>query len=1144
MDNRINKILYLEEAPNQDRRILELLHNKGIRPILDVVSSQESFRSAILLHPDLILVSDSHSVLSPDSVLDIMRAERVEVPVIILAENPTVEAAVEFIKKGFSDLLHKDNLEKLPGVLRKISAEIKKKVDGQREVSRKDQLFIRSMYNNMFQLNPLPNWIFDQDSLRILDVNQAAIEHYGYSRKEFLRMSILDLRPKEEVPFLVKFLERTKKIEAIRFHGKFTHLKKDQTRITVDVYVSSMVHKNVDCRLVVCIDVTEKEDALRELEEKRARLLTAQRIAGLGHWELDIRTQTYRISEEMYILWGRERKDSDNDSAAFRRAIHPEDRKKFYDAQEASVIGEKEHDLEYRIVLPDQSIKWVHERGRVLKEEEGKAVIMERTVQDITDRKLFLEQLMLSETRHRGIVNSQTNYVTRTDLKGAYTYVNNKFVEDFGWLYRDNEALGNNSLTSVKEHHHQRLLEVVTRCITFPNQVFQVEIDKPFRNGSVRTTLWEFICLLDANEEPFEIQCVGIDISARVKAQQALVASNARYELVSEATSDAIWDYDLSTGSLFWGKAYSSLFGYQPEPLSPLKKSWESHIHPEDLNRVSTSFCAAIEGNSEKWREEYRYRKFNGDYAYVTDRGYIIRDANKKALRMVGAMQDVTEKKKLEYLLEKANSLSRIGSFEMDLVNEKIFWSSMTKEIHEVPFDFVPKFRSILTFYKKSSRKKILYAFREAVEKKEARDLDLQIITANGKELWVRVIVQPEFFKDQCVRLNGSFQDIDKFKKVELDLLEAYEEKDTILESIEDAFFTVNHNWTVSYWNRQAEKLLDCKKERILNNNLWEVFPELVNTSFHQNHLAAQKGKSKRHFEAHFERTDKWYDVTAYPSQNNLSVYFKDITERKRSETKLLELNKSLQEYTEELVAAYKGLEQFSFIVSHNLRAPVANILGLADLLSQEDYPAEIKENLQKELLNNVTRLDDVITDLNSILQVKKEKSERKEPVDLQDIIQSIKESISAVIEREQAEISVDLEGIREIFTVRSYLYSILYNLISNSIKYRRPEVSPKIRIEASIQEESLLLSVSDNGLGIDLLKKKDQVFSLYKRFHDHVQGKGMGLFMVKTQVEMLGGKISISSEINKGTSFYIEFKNINLELELADDETTGFHNS
>lgn len=259
------------------------------------------------------------------------------------------------------------------------------------------------------------------------------------------------------------------------------------------------------------------------------------------------------------------------------------------------------------------------------------------------------------------------------------------------------------------------------------------------------------------------------------------------------------------------------------------------------------------------------------------------------------------------------------------------------------------------------------------------------------------------------------------------------------------------------------------------------------------------------------------------------SMIIRDITERKIAQNKLLELNKSLKANTLELVRAIKGLEQFSYIISHNLRAPVANIMGLANLLNEKGYSKDIRKNLRKEIKSNASRMDLVIKDLNQVLQVKQDFTEIKQSIDLNEVVESIKISLHDLIKKENISIITNFREIDQIKSIRSFIHSIFYNLIFNSIKFRQPGVDAVISITSKEENGMVCFIFEDNGLGMDLVKKKDEIFGLYKRFHFHVEGKGMGLFMVKTQVEMLGGKISLASKVDHGSTFTIQFKNQNL---------------
>jgi PAS domain S-box-containing protein len=365
-------------------------------------------------------------------------------------------------------------------------------------------------------------------------------------------------------------------------------------------------------------------------------------------------------------------------------------------------------------------------------------------------------------------------------------------------------------------------------------------------------------------------------------------------------------------------------------------------------------------------------------------------------------------------------------------------------------------------------------------------------------------------------------RDISARKEAEVEALRAYEEKNVILESIGDAFFAVDESWVVTYWNKESEKLLEFSRKHVIGKKLSQVFEETDNTLFFSFYRNALEKNTSQQFEAFYEKTNSWFDVTAYPSANGLSVYLKDVTQRKLSDIRLIELNKELQNYTKELVISNTELEQFSYIISHNLRAPVANIMGIALELNDEAHGLETKMMLNNALMSSVTLLNNVILDLNTILRVKKEIDVKKELVNLSGLIDDIQLSIQNLIETEQVQVITDFVLVNEFLALKSYIYSIFFNLIANSIKYRQAHKSPVIEIKSYMKDDHLVITFKDNGIGIDMTKKKDQVFGLYKRFHQHVEGKGMGLFMVKTQVETMKGTITIKSNVNEGTEFTI----------------------
>jgi signal transduction histidine kinase len=230
-----------------------------------------------------------------------------------------------------------------------------------------------------------------------------------------------------------------------------------------------------------------------------------------------------------------------------------------------------------------------------------------------------------------------------------------------------------------------------------------------------------------------------------------------------------------------------------------------------------------------------------------------------------------------------------------------------------------------------------------------------------------------------------------------------------------------------------------------------------------------------------------------------------------------------LQKTNQELIEHNNQLEQFAFIAAHNLRAPLTRVLGLANLI-QMGATEQDKQTALEKLISSTHDLDQVIKDLNAILNIKRHTGNFTE-VDLNESLTRTKRILEKEIEDTQTKIIINFSEADKVYAIAPYVESILYNLISNAIKYRDPARPPFIAIKTTHEKEFVCLAVMDNGLGIDLSKYQQSVFSLYKRFHLHVEGKGLGLYLVKTQIEALGGRVDVKSEPNEGATFQVFFK-------------------
>ncbi len=243
-----------------------------------------------------------------------------------------------------------------------------------------------------------------------------------------------------------------------------------------------------------------------------------------------------------------------------------------------------------------------------------------------------------------------------------------------------------------------------------------------------------------------------------------------------------------------------------------------------------------------------------------------------------------------------------------------------------------------------------------------------------------------------------------------------------------------------------------------------------------------------------------------------------DITDIKQQEEERRKLIADLMQQNKEL-------QQFSYIISHNLRAPVANLVGLGKMY-RKGIADERNEQIVKNMQESAEDIDTVIKDLSHILTLRSGIGAEREAVVLQDVFSAVVKTLHPQIEAVNAKVSSNFSDAPKVFTVKSYIHSILYNLISNALKYRDPEKKLQIKVTAGTRVNYVWFSVEDNGLGIDTEKFHDKLFGMYRRFHPQIEGKGIGLYLVKVQAESLGGWVELDSTPGKGSKFTVFISN------------------
>ena len=268
-----------------------------------------------------------------------------------------------------------------------------------------------------------------------------------------------------------------------------------------------------------------------------------------------------------------------------------------------------------------------------------------------------------------------------------------------------------------------------------------------------------------------------------------------------------------------------------------------------------------------------------------------------------------------------------------------------------------------------------------------------------------------------------------------------------------------------------------------------------------------------------------WINFTMIPVTNKDGEHSHWISVQ-RDVTEIKEKEKEREQLIGELTKNNNDLKQFSYITSHNLRAPLSNLTGLLNLI--DDIPIENPE--LKELIEGFSTsthlLNETINDLVKVIIIKDNPSIKKEKVLIRDVFESVFNQLNFLINIHKPILKIELseEYIGNIN--KSYLESIFLNLMTNSIKYRSTTNQLKISITSKTIEDNLIIIFKDNGIGIDMNRNKNKIFGLYQRFHNHPDSKGLGLYLVKSQVESMGGNISVESKVDKGTTFTLTFKN------------------
>lgn len=697
------------------------------------------------------------------------------------------------------------------------------------------------------------------------------------------------------------------------------------------------------------------------------------------------------------------------------------------------------------------------------------------------------------------------------DSRGLFTAINCAVEDILG--YRPEQLIGKPYNTLIPETDQDATSEELRKLMAGERR-----ISDGFRNrlrhqdGHIVTMSWT----AEWSEEDQALFCVGRDMTDQLVAE---TLEREREQFFS-LSPDMFCIVDLNSHFFELNKAFLDLLDYEREEL--LGASYMQLVHKEDRARVVEAVKSLSSGNT---ISDLQIRVINRNN---TQHWLELSAALSSDELIYVAARDTTEirytQEKLrqsETLLKIAEKAARIGGWVMNVSTREIRWSHAMFDIFEMPIGSVPTIEEGLAFYTPDSRKTIINAVDICTQAGVPFDEELQIRTRLGRLRWVRVIGQAvKDENDRIIQVQGGLQDVTASHQAMEQIRRFAERRSRIFESITDAFFTLDREWRFTYVNQRSVELLKEGREDLLGNTLWDMFPAAVGSEFERQYRHAMATGESVSFEAYYAPLDNWLEVSAYPSDEGLAVYYRSINARIQAQQKL-------EETMAELERSNRELQDFAFVASHDLQEPLRKIQAFSDrLLARPDRFDDQEQDYLQRMQSAARRMQSLIQDLLTYSRV----TTKAQPLTVCDtgrILREVLQDMETVVSRENA--VIETSPLPPVTGDATQIRQVFQNLLSNAIKFHKPDQRPRVLVYPEHStEDHWTLVVSDNGVGFDK-RYSDKLFHPFQRLHKQAfPGTGIGLAIVKKILDRHGATVTVESEVDHGTTFRIHFPTSN----------------
>jgi PAS domain S-box-containing protein len=752
-----------------------------------------------------------------------------------------------------------------------------------------------------------------------------------------------------------------------------------------------------------------------------------------------------------------------------------------------------------------------------------------------------------SEERYRNVVKHSQGFICTHDLSGIILSVNPAASALLG--YPPSQMVGKNLaqfMTPGAARLFQDYLQLMRRQGSASGLMNVLTKD-----GQERILLYRSV-FVEETSKAFYVLVSAQDTTERVYAERALRVSEERFELASKAANDALWDWDMSTNRVWRNEGFQKLFGYKAEAIESDQEWWKNHVHADDLSALMSGIHEFLDHGGESWFGEYRFRRANGSYAYIYDRGYLIRDADGKPSRMIGAMMDITARKEAAEALARSVSVLNAalestadGILVVDRKGKIVNFNRKFVEIWSIPESILASRddKRALRFVTDQLRDpdSFLSKVKELYSSPEAESYDL-LEFRDGRML--ERYSQPQRIDGISVGRVWSFRDITQRKKGD-ELLRRSEEKyRALFENSRDPVFISTPEGRLLDVNRAGYELLGySSKEELMRIDVAAFYAEPADR------IEYQRVMSQYGYVKDYELTLKRKDGTklavletssvARDTNGNIVSYegaLRDITKLKQLQQQLLQSQK------------IETIGQLAGGVAHDFNNILMAISGYCELLHLKLSPEDPRSRDVDEIYK-ASQQGASLT--NQLLAFSRKQVLAPKVLDLNILLVNMKNLLQRLI-GEDIEMMLDLEqDLGRIKADSGQVEQAIMNLAVNS-RDAMP-VGGKLRVataNVTLDEEytrnhlgsvpgpSVMLAITDNGCGMDETTVS-HIFEPFFTTKEQGKGTGLGLSTVYGIVKQNGGYIWVESQSGRGTTFQIFFPRIDHPAEAMTEPAT-----